>query len=245
MLAISDVDPLQVPPTVVDVATPCNGATVRTAAAISANVTTTTNDGTTQPSIPHFPLAKQIAVTPSLSPFPTTNKPSTNTNTNVPKTNLTPHLYLPGLSRKDVGILTRSSPNDSVDVLQVRATVTMTATKVPVGIVILSSMALSSQEGNETYCPWGAKDEAASYAEEEKLPLRELSLRGNHVKEHHGLVCKRHEVLAEPNKMAPTEGHLIPEKAHKFKTPLHYFMPIFHLIYWKSIVKQTNEYIEW
>jgi hypothetical protein len=114
-LVISDVDPLQVTPTVVDVSTPCNGATARTVTAISTTVKTTTNDGTTQPSIPHFTLAKQTAVTPSLSPFPTTNKPATNANTTVPQMNLTPHLYLPGLSRKDVGILTRLSPNDLGD----------------------------------------------------------------------------------------------------------------------------------
>jgi hypothetical protein len=67
-LVIGDVALLQVPPKFVDTATPYNGATIRTAAAISATATTTTNDRTTQPSIPLFPLVNETAVTPSLPP---------------------------------------------------------------------------------------------------------------------------------------------------------------------------------
>jgi hypothetical protein len=42
--------------------------------------------------------------------------------------------------------------------------------------------------------------------------------------------------------MAPTEVHLIPEKARNFRTPLHSFMSIFPLVYWKIISEQTNKY---
>jgi hypothetical protein len=45
--------------------------------------------------------------------------------------------------------------------------------------------------------------------------------------------------------MAPTEGHLIPEKSRNSKTPLHAFMLIFYLIHWNIIAEQTNEYAEW
>jgi hypothetical protein len=85
------------------------------AAEISATATTTKNDGTTQTSIPHFPVANQTAVTPSLPHFSKTNEPATNDNTAVPQANLTPCLYLPGLSRNAVLKLTRVSPNELGD----------------------------------------------------------------------------------------------------------------------------------
>jgi hypothetical protein len=47
-LVIGDVAPLQVPPTYVAVATPYNGATARTASAISATAAISTNCGTAQ-----------------------------------------------------------------------------------------------------------------------------------------------------------------------------------------------------
>jgi hypothetical protein len=62
--------------------------------------------------------------------------------------------------------------------------------------------------------------------DEEDPRLRDLSLRDNDFEEHHGLVWKCDGVLVETNKMAPTEGCLIPEKALNFKTPLHFFMSI-------------------
>jgi hypothetical protein len=119
------------------------------------------------------------------------------------------------------------------------ATATRIAIEVLLGIMILLSMAFG---GQKTYCPWVENAEAASSAEQEDPFLRDLSLRDNRFEEHHGLVWKRDGVLAEPNKIAPTEGRLIPEKAHNFKTPLHYVMSILPLIYWKIITEQTNEY---
>jgi hypothetical protein len=84
-VVIGDVALLQVHPTVVDVAAPYNGATTRTAAAIAVTATTTTNDRTTKPSIPHYHLVNQTGVTPSLPPFPATNEPAMSPNNTVPQ----------------------------------------------------------------------------------------------------------------------------------------------------------------
>jgi hypothetical protein len=102
-----------------------------------------------------------------------------------------------------------------------------------------------SQEGDDTYRPWETNAEATSSSEEEEPSLLDLSLRDNEVKGHHGVVWTHDGVIAEPNKIAPTEGRLIPEKAQNFKTPLHSCMPMFPLIYWKIIAEQTNGYAEW
>jgi hypothetical protein len=64
LLVIGDVDKLQVPVTVVNVAAPSNDDKTRTVAVISATVTTTTHYRTTQPSIPLFNSVNKTAVTP-------------------------------------------------------------------------------------------------------------------------------------------------------------------------------------
>jgi hypothetical protein len=156
-LIIGDVAPLQVPPVFVAVATPDNGATMRTAAAISATATTTINDGTTQPSIPHFPMVNQTAVTPSLNPFPTTNEPVMNANTTVPQTNLTLHPYLAGLSRNVMCILTRVLPNESGDCPASESDSDGYINQGTSGYCDpLIDGFWGSRESDETHCPWKA-----------------------------------------------------------------------------------------
>jgi hypothetical protein len=232
-LLIGDVVLPQVPPIAVAHATHYTGATTRTASAISA----TTNNRTAQPSVPLLSLPNITAVTPTLPPLPTMNAQSTIAS--VPETNLTPHPYLPSLSRSVVRILTRVSTNESGDCPESESDDEDSNRGTSGYSDPLVDGMWGSHDGADTYCPWEASTEAA---DEEEPCLRDLSLRDNDVEEHHGLVWKRDGALDDPNKMALSEGRLIPEKARSFKTPLHSFMSIFPLVYWKIVAEQINEY---